>query len=93
MEETTVDDFNYYSDLIIKNTYNVIKYSINKIIKSKGNIVILNSSVAMNPEPGAIIYSMLQSTLIMLCKALAIREGKNGVRVNNVALGPAKTDS
>lgn len=90
--ETTEREFDFYSDLIIKHTYNAIKYSINKIRKNNGNIIILHSSVAINAEPGATIYSMLQSTLIMLCKSLAIREGKNSVRVNNIALGPAQTD-
>ena len=90
--ETTEEDFDYYSNLIIKNTYNIIKYSIDKIRNSKGSITILHSSVALNPEPGAAIYSMLQTSLVMLGKALAIREGGYGVRVNNIALGPAKTD-
>ena len=90
--ETTDEDFNYYSNLIIKNTYNTIKFAIEKIRKSKGSTTILHSSVALNPEPGAAIYSMLQASLVMLGKALAIREGKFGVRVNNIALGPAKTD-
>ena len=90
--ETTEEDFNYYSNLIIKNTFNTIKYGIDKIRKNKGSITILHSSVALNPEPGAAIYSMLQASLVMLGKALAIREGKFGVRVNNIALGPAKTD-
>ena len=90
--ETTEDDFKYYSNLIIKNTYNTIKYSIDKIRKCKGSITLLHSSVALNPEPGAAIYSMLQASLVMLGKSLAIREGSFGVRVNNIALGPAKTD-
>lgn len=90
--ETTVEDFDHYSNLIIKQTYNAIKYALPAIRRSQGNIIILNSSVAINCEPGATIYSMIQSTLIMLGKALAIREGKNGVRVNNIALGPARTD-
>jgi len=90
--ETTDEDFDYYSNLIIKNTYNTIKFAIEKIRKSKGSITILHSSVALNPEPGAAIYSMLQASLVMLGKALAIREGKFGVRINNIALGPAKTD-
>ena len=89
---TTVEDFNYYSNLIIKHTYNAIKYSLDKIRKSKGSITIIHSSVALNPEPGATIYSMLQASLVMLGKALAIREGGFGVRVNNIALGPARTD-
>ena len=90
--ETTEEDFNYYSNLIIKNTYNIIKYSIDKIRNCKGSITILHSSVGLNPEPGAAIYSMLQASLVMFGKALAIREGSFGVRVNNVALGPARTD-
>ena len=92
VDDTTEEEFNRFSALIVKNTYNVIKYSIEKIRKRKGNILLLHSSVALNPEPGATIYSMLQATLVMLCKNLAIREGKNGIRVNTLALGPAKTD-
>ena len=92
IDDTTEEEFNRFANLIVKNTYNIIKYSIEKIRKKKGNILLLHSSVALNPEPGATIYSMLQATLVMLCKNLAIREGQNGVRVNTLALGPAKTD-
>ena len=92
INDTTEEEFNRFATLIVKNTYNVIKHSIKKIRKKKGNILLLHSSVALNPEPGATIYSMLQATLVMLCKNLAIREGQNGVRVNALALGPAKTD-
>lgn len=92
IDEVTSEEFDYYADLIVKQTYNCIKYSIETIRTSKGNIVLLHSSVALNVEPGALIYSMLQSTLVMLGKALAIREAQYGVRVNNIALGPATTD-
>lgn len=92
LETTAVSDFDYYADLIYKNTYNVVKYSISKIRKSKGNILFIHSSVALNPEPAAPVYCMLQSSLVMLGKALALREGQYGVRVNNLAIGPASTD-
>lgn len=92
LETTSVEEFDYYSNLIYKNTYNVVKHAIEKIRRVKGNILFIHSSVALNAEAGAPIYCMLQSSLIMLGKALALREGQFGVRVNNLALGPADTD-
>jgi len=90
--DTTEEEFERFSNLIVKMAYNTIKHSISKIRKRKGNILLIHSSVSINAEPAAPLYCMLQATLIMLGKALALREGQFHVRVNNLVVGPATTD-
>ena len=92
VDETSSEDIDRYSSLIFKHSYNFIKHSIDKVRKLKGNILFIHSSVALNAEPAAPLYCMLQSSLLMLGKSLALSEGKYKVRVNNILLGPATTD-
>lgn len=92
IDNTSEQDFDYYANLIFKHTYLVVKHAIAKVRKVKGNVLLVHSSVALNAEPAAPVYCMLQAGLVMLGKALALAEGTNKVRVNNLAIGPATTD-
>lgn len=89
---TSVQDLDSIIDLNLKTSFYVIKHLIQKLRKSKGQIIVMSSSAGVMPEAMSPAYSMSQASLIMLAKCLAIAEGKNNVRINTVLMGPA-TDS
>jgi 3-oxoacyl-[acyl-carrier protein] reductase len=58
---------------------------------SKGNIVNLDSVVSIRPAPANPAYSASKAGLVQLCKVLAMKWGRNGIRVNSVAPGMVPT--
>ena len=87
--KTTKQDLDSIVDLNVKMSFYVMKGLIEKLRKSKGQIIIMSSSAGVMPEPMSPTYCMSQASLIMLGKCLAVSEGKNKVRVNTVLMGPA----
>ena len=90
--KTTKQALDDIIDLNVKASFYVMKYLIQKLRKSNGQIIIMSSSAGEVPEPMSPTYSMSHAALIMLGKCLAVSEGKNKVRVNTILMGPA-TDS
>lgn len=90
--KTAKQDLDSIIDLNLKTSFYVMKNLIQKLRRSKGQIIIMSSSAGAMPEPMSSAYCMSQSALIMLGKCLAVSEGKNKVRVNTILMGPA-TDS
>jgi 3-oxoacyl-[acyl-carrier protein] reductase len=58
---------------------------------SKGNIVNLDSVVSIRPAPANPAYSASKAGLVQLTKALAMKWGRNGIRVNSLAPGMVPT--
>ncbi len=58
---------------------------------SQGNIVNLDSVVSISPAPANPAYSASKAGLKQLTKALAMKWGRNGVRVNSLAPGMVPT--
>lgn len=58
---------------------------------SQGNIVNLDSVVAIRPAPANPAYSASKAGLVQLTKALAMKWGRKGVRVNSLAPGMVAT--
>ena len=62
------------------------------LIKSKGNVVNISSTLARASMPGGAAYSASKGGIIGLTRALAVELGPQGVRVNTVAPGLTQTD-
>lgn len=58
---------------------------------SGGSIVNLDSVVSIRPAPANPAYSASKAGLVQLTKSLAMKWGRNGVRVNSVAPGMVPT--
>lgn len=58
---------------------------------SKGNIVNLDSVVSIRPAPANPAYSASKAGLVQLTKTLAMKWGRNGIRVNSLAPGMVPT--
>lgn len=58
---------------------------------SQGNIVNLDSVVSIRPAPANPAYSASKAGLVQLTKALAMKWGRNGIRVNSLAPGMVPT--
>lgn len=58
---------------------------------SKGNIVSLDSVVSIRPAPANPAYSASKAGLVQLTKTLAMKWGRNGIRVNSLAPGMVPT--
>ncbi|MEV4525681.1 SDR family oxidoreductase [Streptosporangium sp. NPDC049304] len=62
-------------------------------MRPRGGGVILNtaSAAALWPTPGAPAYGLAKAAVVHLTRSLALAYGPDGVRVNAVVPGPAKT--
>lgn len=58
---------------------------------SRGNIVNLDSVVSIRPAPANPAYSASKAGLVQLTKTLAMKWGRNGIRVNSLAPGMVPT--
>ncbi len=85
------DDIDTFFQELIEGPVLLLKTFLPTLRKNKGCVELISSSLAVNPEPSAPIYSIMQSALIMLVKCLTITE-KN-VRINSVLTGPALSET
>src|SRR5579862_284815 len=58
---------------------------------SKGSVVLISGSAALDPKPGFAAVATINAALIALAKAFAERGIKDGVQVNSVVPGPVMT--
>jgi len=59
--------------------------------QSRGNIVHLDSVASIRPAPANPAYSASKAGLTQLCKTLAMKWGRDGVRINSLAPGMVPT--
>lgn len=58
---------------------------------SKGSVVLLSGSAALDPKPGFAAVAAINAAIIALAKAFAEQGIKDGVQVNSVVPGPVMT--
>ena len=85
------EDIKKFFSELIEGPITFLKYLLPVIRKNQGNVELISSSLAINPEPAAPLYSILEAALVMLIKCLTITEKK--VRFNSVLVGPAFTET
>jgi 3-oxoacyl-[acyl-carrier protein] reductase len=59
---------------------------------SKGSVVLISGSAALDPKPGFAAVATVNAAIIALAKAFAEQGIKDGVQVNSVVPGPVMTD-
>lgn len=58
---------------------------------SKGSVVLLSGSAALDPKPGFAAVAAMNAAIIALAKAFAEQGIKDGIQVNSVVPGPVMT--
>jgi 3-oxoacyl-[acyl-carrier protein] reductase len=62
------------------------------LMASKGSVVLLSGSAALDPKPGFAAVATINAAIIALAKAFAEQGIRDGVQVNSVVPGPVMTD-
>ena len=89
--EIDVDLWKGVIDADINGFFNLIKFGLPYLRKSKGSIVFISSAGLFKYPPGDILSVAPKATIEHLLKGIAKEEGVNGVRANSIALGIIET--
>jgi len=84
-------DYDRVMNVNLKGAFFMIKYSINHLEVTKGQIINIASDAGIKGEGSASIYSASKGGLILLTKSLAIELAGKGIRVN--AICPADVET
>jgi len=84
-------DFDEIMDINFKGTFLTTKYAIPELLKTKGNIINISSSLGIVPEKESAIYCASKAAIIMFSKAIALQFPEKGLRVNSICPGPIDT--
>lgn len=87
----TEEEYSGLMDTNFKSVFLMTKHSIPHLLKAKGNMVNISSRLGLVPETDVSIYSAAKSAVITFTKAMALRYGKDGVRINCVCPGATDT--
>ncbi|NJD02827.1 MAG: glucose 1-dehydrogenase [Ruminiclostridium sp.] len=93
VDDFTTDEFNDILQTNLLSCFTASKAALPHIRKVKGNIINMGSLVGSFGQQGASMYCATKGAILSFTKALAIEEGRNGVRVNCVAPGIIKSNS
>ena len=89
--EIDVDLWKGVIDADINGFFNLIKFGLPYLRKSKGSIVFISSAGLFKYPPGDILSVAPKATIEHVLKGIAKEEGSNGVRANSIALGIIET--
>ena len=89
--EIDVDLWKGVIDADINGFFNLVKYGLPFLRKSKGSIVFISSAGLFKYPPGDILSVAPKATIEHVLKGIAKEEGENGVRANSIALGIIET--
>ena len=89
--EIDVDLWKGVIDADINGFFNLIKFGLPYLRKSKGSIVFISSAGLFKYPPGDILSVAPKATIEHVLKGIAKEEGENGVRANSIALGIIET--
>jgi NAD(P)-dependent dehydrogenase (short-subunit alcohol dehydrogenase family) len=89
--EIDVDLWKGVIDADINGFFNLIKFGLPYLRKSKGSIVFISSAGLFKYPPGDILSVAPKATIEHVLKGIAKEEGVNGVRANSIALGIIET--
>ena len=86
-----VTDFDEIMGINFKGIFLTTKYAIPELLKTKGNIINIASSLGIVPEKESAIYCASKAAVIMFSKAIALQFPEKGLRVNAICPGPIDT--
>ena len=84
-------DFDWIMNVNFRGIFLTAKFSIPELLKTKGNIINISSSLGIVPEKESAIYCASKSAVIMFSKAIALQFPEKGLRVNSICPGPIDT--
>ena len=86
-------DRDFHIDVNIKGVWNITKAVLPYMLERKyGNIVVMSSVTGdLVADPGEVAYALSKAALIGFTKALAVEYAQQGIRVNAMQLGYART--
>lgn len=84
-------DFDWIMDTNFKGVFLTTKFAIPELLKTKGNIINISSSLGIVPEKESAIYCASKSAVIMFSKTVALQFPEKGLRVNSICPGPIDT--
>ena len=93
LRDTPIEKCNYELDVLVKGVLNGVKAVISDMSARKsGTIINISSLGDRKPYPQAICYHASKHAVRCISESLQMAEGKNNVRVLNIAPGLVKTN-
>jgi meso-butanediol dehydrogenase / (S,S)-butanediol dehydrogenase / diacetyl reductase len=92
LEETTDEEWGHDISVNLAGAFNVCRFAIPHVRRSRGTIVLVGSQLAHVAAPGYATYSAGKGAVLGLMRSLAIDLGPSGVRVNALSPGIVDTD-
>ena len=89
--EQTLAEFDTVFNINVRAVVNLTTQALPLLKESKGSIVNIGSAVANQPLPNMSVYSASKAALKTLTFVWAKELAKDGIRVNNIAVGPIET--
>ena len=93
IDDFSVGDFRQLLEINLLSMFVACKEALPYLRTSKGSIINMGSLVGAMGQEGATIYCATKGAISAFTKALAIDEGRNGVRVNAILPGTIYTPS
>ncbi|MBI2600585.1 SDR family oxidoreductase [Candidatus Daviesbacteria bacterium] len=87
----SVEDYDKLVDTLLKGVFLVSKCFIPELIKTKGSLVNIASTLAFKPDTDSIIYGAAKAGVVNLTRGMAKAYSPLGVRINCVCPGPTQT--
>lgn len=83
----------FHIDVNIKGVWNITKAVLPHMLQNGGGSIVVMSSVTgdLVADPGEVAYALSKAALIGFTKALAVEYAQQGIRVNAMQLGYART--
>ncbi|WP_455228398.1 SDR family NAD(P)-dependent oxidoreductase [Kingella denitrificans] len=89
--EQTLAEFDTVFNINVRAVVDLTTRALPLLKESKGSIVNIGSAVANQPLPNMSVYSASKAALKTLTFVWAKELAKDGIRVNNIAVGPIET--
>lgn len=89
--EQTLAEFDTVFNINVRAVVDLTTQALPLLKESKGSIVNIGSAVANQPLPNMSVYSASKAALKILTFVWAKELAKDGIRVNNIAVGPIET--
>lgn len=84
-------DFQNVMDTNFGSIFLLTKYGIPHLLRTKGSIINIASSLGLIPEAESSIYCASKAAIIMFTRTTALNYAKDGVRINCICPGPIDT--